>query len=174
MAYSPDNDIVVLALGSNCGSMLLNIKSAINMLSLYNKTYSYIYKSMALLPENASSDWDTPFLNMVVSGYTNLSPNLMLERVKYIEKKIGRFNNEYWSPRCIDIDIILWGDKVLDSQTLSIPHKHMQDRDFVLVPLSDIHARFPHPVSKLSIEEIVLNLHEINLIKQSYIITQYL
>ena len=95
---------------------------------------------------------------MVVSGYTNLSPHLMLKRVKYIEKKIGRFNNEHWSPRCIDIDIILWGNKTLDSKILSIPHKHMQDRDFVLVPLSDIHARFPHPTLKLSIQEMFLNL----------------
>ena len=56
MICSSYNDIIVLALGSNCGDMLLNIKSAINMLPLYNRTYSHIYKSMALLPENASSD----------------------------------------------------------------------------------------------------------------------
>ena len=167
MHNSSYNDIVILALGGNCGNMLSHLKSAIKMLPLNNREYSYIYKTPALLPENASDSWDTPFLNIIVSGYTNLSPELMLERAKCIEKKLGRFNKEYWSPRPIDIDIILWGNKVLDSKTLSIPHKHMHCRDFVLIPLCDIYGRLPHPTLKISIQEMISGLNKINLIKQN-------
>ena len=147
--------------------MLACIKSAISMLPLYNKNYSYLYKTPALLPENAVDHWDTPFLNMVVSGYTNLSPHSMLEQVKSIEKKLGRISRERWAPRPIDIDIILWENTVLDLNNLSIPHKQMHCRDFVLVPLCDIYARFPHPISKTSIQDMLLKLKDINLIKQS-------
>ncbi|AAZ68691.1 2-amino-4-hydroxy-6-hydroxymethyldihydropteridine diphosphokinase [Ehrlichia canis] len=161
------NDIVILALGSNCGNMLGYIKSAVSMLPLYNMNYSYLYKTPALLPENAADHWDTPFLNMVVSGYTNLSPHSMLEQVKSIEKKLGRISHERWAPRPIDIDIILWENTVLDLDNLSIPHKQMHCRDFVLVPLCDIYARLPHPTSKTSIQDMLLKLKDINLIKQN-------
>ncbi|ABD45103.1 2-amino-4-hydroxy-6-hydroxymethyldihydropteridine diphosphokinase [Ehrlichia chaffeensis str. Heartland] len=161
------NDVVMLALGSNCGNMLAYIKSAINMLPLHNKNYSYLYKTPALLPENAADHWDTPYLNMVVSGYTNLSSSAMLERIKSIEKMLGRINHQRWAPRPIDIDIILWGNKVVDSQTLSIPHQQMHCRDFVLVPLCDIYARFIHPVLQIPIYEMLLSLNNINLIKQN-------
>ncbi|WDM85097.1 2-amino-4-hydroxy-6-hydroxymethyldihydropteridine diphosphokinase [Ehrlichia sp. JZT12] len=167
MNSSSYNDVVILALGGNCGDMLSHIRSTISMLPLNNRNYSSVYKTPALLPENAADHWDTPFLNMVVSGYTNLSPELMLQRVKSIEKKLGRFNKEYWAPRPIDIDIILWGNKILDSKTLSIPHKHMHYRDFVLIPLCDIYARLPHPTLKISIQEMLFNLSDINLIKQN-------
>ncbi|MGN7618615.1 MAG: 2-amino-4-hydroxy-6-hydroxymethyldihydropteridine diphosphokinase [Ehrlichia sp.] len=166
LSYS---DVVILALGGNCGDVLSHIKSAINMLPLNNRNYSFLYKTPALLPKNAPDSWNIPFLNMVVSGYTNLSPELMLERIKSIEKKLGRFNNELWATRPIDIDVILWGNKVLDSKTLSIPHKQMHCRDFVLVPLCDIYARFPHPTLKISIQEMLFNLSNINLIKQNFI-----
>ncbi|AHC39427.1 2-amino-4-hydroxy-6-hydroxymethyldihydropteridine diphosphokinase [Ehrlichia muris] len=163
----PSNDVVILALGSNCSNMLAYIKSAINMLPLHNKHYSYLYKTPALLPKNAPDHWNTPYLNMVISGYTCLSPHSMLERIKSIERKLGRTNHEHWAPRTIDIDIILWGNKMLDTRILSIPHKQMHCRDFVLVPLCDIYARFPHPIFKVSIYEMLTKLNSINLIKQN-------
>ncbi len=156
---------IVLALGANCGSELRILKMVIDLLPLYSKIASFVYKSKALLPKNAPTSWSVPFFNMVVVGYSNLELNQFFRVIKNLEVIMGRLSKAHWSPRTIDIDILFWGNSKIESKTLSIPHSQMHYRDFVLVPTCDICSRFIHPVLNKSIADIAANLKEINLIK---------
>ena len=150
--------MIVLALGSNLGSRLENLITASKMLPLRNRKYSYVYESRALLPENAPQNWDIPFLNMAISGYTHLSPTELLNSIKDIEKSLGRRSTEIWAPRHIDIDILFYGNSSIKDATLTIPHKRMHERDFVLVPACDICAQFSHSTLEATLESLLLNI----------------
>ncbi|MEH0831220.1 2-amino-4-hydroxy-6-hydroxymethyldihydropteridine diphosphokinase [Anaplasma bovis] len=150
--------MIVLALGSNLGSRLDNLITASKMLPLRNRKYSYVYESKALLPENAPLNWDIPFLNMAISGYTHLSPTELLTSIKDIEKSLGRRNMGVWAPRPIDIDILFYGRSSIQDTTLTIPHKRIHERDFVLVPACDICARFSHSTLEVTLESLLLNM----------------
>ena len=78
------------------------------------------------------------FINMVVRVGTDMEPSELLEVLKAIEKKMGRQDSPGWGPRLIDLDILLYGDLVIDEPDLKVPHPHMFERDFVLKPLSEI------------------------------------
>ena len=78
------------------------------------------------------------FLNMVVEISTNIDPQVLLDNCKKIEAKLGREPGEQWGPRPIDIDILLYGDKHLNTATLVLPHRRMWQRQFVLRPLADL------------------------------------
>ncbi|GHM58361.1 MAG: 2-amino-4-hydroxy-6-hydroxymethyldihydropteridine diphosphokinase [Candidatus Mesenet longicola] len=156
---------IVLALGANCGNELRILKRVIDLLPLYSKITSFIYKSKALLPENAPSSWQSPFFNMAIIGYSDLELNQFFNMIKNLEIAMGRSNKARWSPRVIDIDILLWGNSKVESKILSIPHLQMHHRDFVLLPTCDICSRFIHPTLNKSIADIAANLKEINLIK---------
>lgn len=156
---------VVLALGANCGNELRILKRVIDLLPLYRKIASSIYKSKALLPKNAPTSWGSPFFNMAIIGYSDLELNQFFSVIKNIETAMGRLSKARWSPRVIDIDILFWGSSKVESEILSIPHYQMHYRDFVLVPTCDICSRLVHPVLNKSIANITMNLKEINLIK---------
>jgi 7,8-dihydro-6-hydroxymethylpterin-pyrophosphokinase len=82
---------------------------------------------------------------MAVRGETHLAPETLLQHVKYIEHKLGRQPRGEWGPREIDIDILSYEDKFIETGDLTIPHKHLCERPFALVPLADItpNWRFP-------------------------------
>lgn len=88
-----------------------------------------------------------PFLNLAVSADTDLSPRDLLATVKAIEWEIGRRPTFRWGPRVVDIDILLYGDEVVEGPDLAIPHKEMTGRAFVLVPLGHIAPDIVHPGS---------------------------
>ncbi|QXK91751.1 2-amino-4-hydroxy-6-hydroxymethyldihydropteridine diphosphokinase [Neoehrlichia mikurensis] len=161
---------VVLSLGSNCGDRLSNIQLASRMLPIMGKVYSCIYESKALLPYGAPISWDIPFLNMAIAGYTNLLPCMFLHHVKKIENFLGKRNKKFWSPRIIDIDIILWDNININTDVLQIPHKYMHCRDFVLVPICDICPRFVHHTFNMSMQAMLLNVTQINLVQRLNII----
>ncbi|MCU7611819.1 2-amino-4-hydroxy-6-hydroxymethyldihydropteridine diphosphokinase [Anaplasma capra] len=158
--------MVVLALGSNLGARVQNLKAAAKLLPVYNRRYSYIYKTKALLPEGAPAWYDIPFLNMVISGYVNLSPMELLECTQQIEYALGRQSTGTWSPRFIDIDILLYGNLSMQSDVLTIPHREMHNRDFVLVPACDVCPRYPHTVLAATLETMLLSVREINVVKE--------
>lgn len=160
--------MLALALGSNVGCRMANLRAAIKLLPLHNVTYSAVYESKAMLPQNSPACWNTPFFNMAITGYTHLAPIDLLQHIKRIEGVLGRFVGSYktWAPRTIDIDIALWQDINISEKTLTIPHAEMHQRDFVLVPICDVCPRFPHPVLKLSIEDILVKTRNIDLVKK--------
>lgn len=134
--------MVALGLGSNLGNRKKNILSAIWEIEfrglLKNIRVSKAYESDALIPRGAPSDWDIPFLNVAICGETECSPFELLDRLKEIEKSLGRKRRERWAPREIDLDILSWRNTVIEGEQLKVPHPEILKRPFVLLPLLDL------------------------------------
>lgn len=132
--------MVILGLGSNIGDRAEYLHKAVQSLSavVNNIHCSRVFESAPLLPADAPADWALSFLNMVLCGDTPLSADALLVEVKSIERGLGRTARGVWGPREIDIDILAMDDVVMDTPILSIPHRSMMERDFVLLPLLDV------------------------------------
>ena len=136
---------ITLGLGSNQGDRFAALKNAITLLQPHVKqmTLSSIYESPALLLPNSPPEWNVNFLNMVISGETTLPPEDFLVEIKKIEKQMGRSENyAKWSPRIIDIDILIYGNTPYQSDTLTIPHPLIHERAFVILPLAELGYSF--------------------------------
>ena len=138
---------VALALGTNQSNRIATLKRAVKHLqeALKIKSLSLIYETPALLPENAPASWNMPYLNMALTGTTELKPDELLDCCKRIEAKMGRQLTARWAPRIIDIDILLYDQIDLKTDQLSIPHPEMHKRAFVLLPLAEIAPDWPLP-----------------------------
>ena len=146
---------VFIGLGSNVGNRLLNIEKAIDLINENSnckvvKTSS-IFESVAFGVKEQDN-----FLNSVVCIETDFDPANLLKLLKNIENKIGRTKTEKWGPREIDLDILLFDNLVFSENDLTIPHKGIQERDFVMVPLTEIEPEIVHPVLKDKIKNIIL------------------
>jgi 2-amino-4-hydroxy-6-hydroxymethyldihydropteridine diphosphokinase len=95
------------------------------------------------------------FLNQVLEVQTDLTPEQVLQQVNTIEQELGRVRHEHWGSRVIDIDILFYGQLVLQSQRLTIPHPQLHLRRFTLMPLAEIAAHLVHPVLGQSIYELL-------------------
>lgn len=100
------------------------------------------------------------FLNQVIQIATSLDPRELLEFLQSVESDIGRTKKHHWGHREIDIDILLYGDKVFESPELTIPHRHMNDRQFVLAPLLEIEPRLKDPISGKTYQTILKNIKD--------------
>ncbi|KOM98598.1 2-amino-4-hydroxy-6-hydroxymethyldihydropteridine pyrophosphokinase [Clostridium botulinum] len=94
------------------------------------------------------------FLNGVVKIETNLTPEDLIGELLNIEKQLDRVRKRRWGPRTIDLDIIFYDDLIINEKDLVIPHKDMENREFVLKPLCDIDENFIHPVLKKSVRQL--------------------
>jgi len=148
-----DEHVVYLALGSNMGNRAANLKEAIASLApqMEVKARSAVYET---------DPWgfkeQEKFLNQVVRVETYLKPEQLIKHLKRLEVALGRKESFQNGPRLIDIDILFYDDLVLYSPALTIPHPHLHERAFVLVPLMDIASDLVHPVKKKSIRELAL------------------
>jgi len=98
------------------------------------------------------------FLNLVCQVNTRLAPMGLLTLAKGIESKLGRTLHERNAPRPLDIDILFYGDQIIETPKLVIPHPRLEERDFVLVPLAEIAPELVHPVSSKTIRELLQEL----------------
>ncbi|MEM9846982.1 MAG: 2-amino-4-hydroxy-6-hydroxymethyldihydropteridine diphosphokinase [Bacteroidota bacterium] len=96
------------------------------------------------------------FLNQVLLVESDLQPFAILDEIQWIENEMGRVRTRHWGERLIDIDILFYGEEVMNTQRLTIPHPGIPDRNFVLVPMLEIAADFVHPVLKKTIESLSL------------------
>lgn len=96
------------------------------------------------------------FLNQVLEVETSLGPETLLEVLLDIERKMGRIRGEKFGPRIIDLDILLYGNLIIRTSDLDIPHLRMAERRFVLEPLNELIGPRIHPVTGLSIREMLL------------------
>ena len=126
---------VYLGLGSTLGNRQKNLDMALDLLSqrLRVKKVSSVYDT-----EPVDNPDQPRFLNMVCQVYTNLAPTELLALAKAVESKMGRIPRGRNAPRPIDIDILLYGDQVIETPELVIPHPRLTERAFVLIPLAEI------------------------------------
>jgi 2-amino-4-hydroxy-6-hydroxymethyldihydropteridine diphosphokinase len=133
--------LYVIGIGTNLGNKIANIKDAIKLVSekLNVIKISTLYKSEALLKPEHPKEWDRSFLNMALLIKFNAEPEELLEILKLIELKMGR-NKNYptWSPRIIDLDILIAENLTIDISNLQIPHRDFFNRDFALIPAAEI------------------------------------
>ena len=142
-----------LLIGGNMGDRLANLENARaaiqeqvgNILS-----NSSIYETAAWGMENQAA-----FLNQAILIDTPFEAIELLENLLKIEKAMGRIRNQPLGPRTIDLDIIFFNDQILDTENLTIPHPHMQKRNFVLTPLNEIVPDYIHPIFKKSINQLL-------------------
>lgn len=141
---------VYFSIGSNLGNRQENLDRALKMLSerMRMGKVSSIYDTEAVGPISQPR-----FLNLAAEGFTNLKPEGLLALVKGIEQKMGRYSRS-GEPRVIDIDIIFYGDQVIEGKDLTIPHPEMSQRSFVLTPLVEIAPDFIHPVLKQPVKDL--------------------
>ena len=158
-------NIVYIGIGSNLGNRINNIEKSKYLLSLNAikivKTSSY-YETLSW-PDTSKPK----FLNIVIQLKTNFSPDKLLNIFKTIERKLGRQKSKKNSPRKCDIDIISYNNMILDGN-ISIPHKRMHQRNFVLLPLYELNKNWVHPKSKINIKKLIFSLpiKDIRSIKQ--------
>ncbi len=127
-----------LGLGSNIGDRRENLRRGIAALEndgVIVQRVSPVVESPALLPPDAPADWNLPFLNIVIDAQSHDEPQALRDKIKAIEDSLGRSRGNRWAPRALDIDILLWGDEHIDTETLTIPHRDVHRRSFVLAPL---------------------------------------
>ncbi|MEE9447164.1 MAG: dihydropteroate synthase [Arenicellales bacterium] len=150
--------MIFLGLGSNCGKRRAFLTRAIDELKLIGfqvAGISPVVESPALLKDDAKDDWNQPYLNLVLSGETDLLPHALLKSIKTIEQDLGRdLNAAQWSPRNIDIDILLWGEEKIQTDDLKIPHPEMHKRAFVITPLMHLAPNLVLPDINLTAFEI--------------------
>ena len=126
---------VILALGSNLGDRLANLRAAVAMLEAAGVVVGAKSEVWETAPVPADQP---PYLNAALVAETGLEPLDLLRELKRIEFDLGRREGRRWGPRPIDLDILFFGDMTMESETLTIPHPRIAERAFVLAPLTDI------------------------------------
>jgi 2-amino-4-hydroxy-6-hydroxymethyldihydropteridine diphosphokinase len=149
----------LLSLGSNLGDKTLRIQKAVNLISQILDVKLIISSSYYKTEPVGFTEQDW-FVNSCILIETKLSASDLLSKLKYIEKKLGRKPRAKWHEREIDIDIILFGEEIIKSDTVQIPHPEMHKRSFVLVPACEIAPNMIHPIFKISIFEISKKLND--------------
>ena len=146
--------IVFLGVGSNLGNRENNLEQAIARIAEY---IGPVLKSSSIyITEPWGFKAEEEFLNIVVKIGTKLTPSGILGRILMIESLLGRVrDNKQYTSRLIDIDILLYEDKIVDEESLKIPHPLLHKRKFVLVPLCEIESEMIHPVLNKSIAELL-------------------
>jgi 2-amino-4-hydroxy-6-hydroxymethyldihydropteridine diphosphokinase len=143
---------VYLALGTNLGDRERNLRAALGAMppQLRVRKESRIYET----PPWGFTE-QPPFLNMAAEAETELEPLPLLDHLKALEVRLGRSQTFRYGPRLIDLDILFYDDRIVDTARLSIPHPRLMERAFVLLPLNDIAPELVHPVLGRSVQELL-------------------
>ncbi len=148
-----------IGLGSNIGDRKKNIEDAINLIEI-TPDIKIIKKSSLYITEPIGYVGQDCFLNSVIEVITKLSPDELLHRCQAIEDKMGRVRTMFWGPRIIDLDILLFGDEIVEDDKLIIPHPLMHNRRFVLIPLVEIAPDIMHPKLNKTASELLHQLKD--------------
>ncbi len=146
---------IFLGLGSNQGDRELNLKNSIKLLN--SKAGKVLNTSRIYESEPWGVKNQNYFLNQVIEIETHIDPIDLLNICKNIEYDMGRNPEIRWGKRVIDIDILYYQSRVINQKKLIIPHKLMQERKFVMIPLNDLNENHLHPILKITNKEILNN-----------------
>ncbi len=148
-----------IGVGSNLGTPSENCEKAIRLLHTQSDievvARSSLYESEPV--GDVDQNW---FINAAVAVKTSLEPVALLNILLNIEKKMGRERREKWGPRIIDLDLLAYGNWVVHSDSLTLPHPEMTKRRFVLLPLSEFAGDYTHPVKNKTIHALLKELPE--------------
>jgi 2-amino-4-hydroxy-6-hydroxymethyldihydropteridine diphosphokinase len=147
---------VYLSLGANLGDRLANLRLALTRL----QTLARLEEVSSLYETQPQGVSDQPlFLNAVCRVSTGLEPQALLRFLKNVERETGRQpGGERWGPRPIDLDILLYDDRVLDAPELTVPHPRLAERAFVLVPLCELAPELRHPLLGKTMKELLASV----------------
>lgn len=154
-----------LALGSNLGDRKTYLRRAILLIDdlpgVSVMKLSHIYETTPVGGEGSF------YLNMTLEFESTLAPTILMEQLLEIESFLGRRRSERTNEaRVIDIDMLLYGDKIIDNSILTLPHPRMHKREFVLAPLSELAPMARHPISGKTIQELLAEAERTGVIKR--------
>ncbi len=145
---------VAIALGSNLGDRRAHLEYAVEALKIDlddMKVSTFVETDPSGVgPEHG------PYLNAAVSGFTRLPPRDLMDRLLEIEEERGRMRPYPMAPRTLDLDLVLYGNEIINEDGLRVPHPHFREREFVLGPLAEIAPEMVDPVTGKSVAELRL------------------
>lgn len=147
------NNGIFLLIGSNQGQPLNNLRAASEKID--QDAGKILIRSSIYKTEAWGFSEQPDFYNQVLKIETVHLPEILLEKLLNIEKEMGRFTQQKWGPRIIDIDILFYGDEIWSTASLQIPHPGIPQRKFTLTPLSEIAGNWQHPVSKKTMLDLL-------------------
>ncbi len=159
MSVKNKKHTVYIGVGSNIGDRLAFIRSAGDALKI-NKNITLLRTSNIYETQPYGYKDQELFLNGVFELETEISPDKLLSLLLDIEKSLNRTRPIHWGPRTIDLDILFYDDFIIQTDSLTIPHKELHKRLFVLVPLNDLAPEFVHPLLKKSCWELEENCRD--------------
>ncbi len=150
---------VFLQLGSNIGDRKKYLDEAVSLITFELGLINNISKIYESTPWGVEGQ--QKYLNQILQINYKFEPLDLLKSILDIESRMGRKRIEKWGERVIDIDIIFFSNYIIENVDLCIPHRHMHQRNFVLVPLNDIASDYIHPKYKITVKELLYNCKDI-------------
>lgn len=149
---------VCIALGGNIGDTESLIKRALEKMK--ERGINPVKVSTFIVTKPYGGVEQDDFLNGACVAETELDPETLLKNLLEIEKELDRVRKVHWGPRTIDLDVIFYEDRIIDTEFLKVPHPDMTNRLFVLEPLNEICPDWVHPVEGITVRELYRNLKD--------------
>lgn len=149
---------IILLLGGNEGNIDQNIKQAIllihkNIGTVYCRSNTYQTDAWGPIKQQ-------PFLNIAIGIYSIYSAHIVLQKILAIEQLLGRKRQEKYGPRTIDIDILFYGNSIINHENLIVPHPQLPNRKFALQPCVDIISNFTHPILNKPLQTLLIECND--------------